>query len=49
MNGKPYAVHFTITEGGKTVESDSSDGADNYSCIPCSYMAHLRPLLRYRV
>ena len=38
-----------ITEGGMTVESDSSDGADNYSCIPCSYMAHLRPLLRYRV
>ena len=49
MDGKPYAVHFVITEGGKTVESDSSDGADNCSPIPCSYVAHLRPLLRYRV
>ena len=41
---------YNVKEGGmKSVENDSSDSNGNRPYMVCSYVAYLRPLLRYRV
>ena len=40
---------YTAKRRKKSVENDSSDDNGNCSYMVCSYVACLRPLLRYRV
>ena len=41
--------HKVKVGGMKSVENDSSDDNGIRAYMVCSYMAYLRPLLRYRV
>lgn len=44
------AAMYKVKVGGmKSVENDSSDDNGIRAYMVCSYMAYLRPLLRYRV
>lgn len=47
--GKMLSYKHTAKRRKKSVENDSSDDNGNCSYMVCSYVAYLRPLLRYRV
>ncbi len=46
--GEVLCYEYTVKKGGKSVENDSSDNNSN-SDMTYSYVADLRPMLRYRV